>query len=813
MGVPAFFRWITAKYPKILVPAIEEASVDVDGESMGVDLTSPNPNGLEFDNLYLDMNGLIHPCAHPDSGPQPKTEEEMMLKIFDYIDEIFAVVRPRRLVMMAMDGVAPRAKMNQQRSRRFKAAEDSRLTRNAETAIREDLKSRGMELPPPRPATWDHNVITPGTEFMEKVTNAIQWYIHDRMNREPAWRQVKVILSDSNVPGEGEHKIMNFIRQMRLQPGYDPNTRHCLHGLDADLIMLALASHEPHFTISRDHVDFKNPNIKGRNKEEEPPGTSNFDFLHIHVLREYLEAEFDVLRAMSLPFEYDFERCLDDFVFLCFFVGNDFLPHLPSLEIREGALDDLIEHYTAHLDKIQGYLTCDGEINMNRVSYILHLLGQREEQALRERLHRDAIRKQKFAHREESKRREKDERIRSIYREMETKGAELRPPADLLADLMLFKKEDMNNVEGRQPDSVRFGEPGWKERYYQSKLGAGDAADIIAKASSASESYFEGLVWVFRYYFNGCPSWKWFYPFHYSPFASDLSASVDVDNKYEMTPGEPFKPFEQLMGVLPSDSKHALPRLYHALMESPDSPLISFFPKSFPVDTEGRRFAWQGVVILPWVDEAMLLATVKPLEEKLTPEETKRNSVGPELLFVHSSNPLAKELLQYLYPDPEEVKLAEALADEAGGVGQKRKRHDGDGPGKDETSPPSSKKMKPEKSLPVDFPFLLPRQWTIPESTCATTQAAGTVVASGLNAPLGGCYRVRYYAELEGAGGVKPIEGNQVLTAVYQMPPPRRHCTTLLPGVQRPTACLSDVDKIPAVRPPGWGHGFTPQLS
>jgi 5'-3' exonuclease len=98
--------------------------------------------------------------------------------------------------------------------------------------------------------------------------------------------------------------------------------------------MLALASHEPYFTISRDHVDFKNPNAKGRNKEEEPPGTSNFDFLHVHILREYLEAEFSVLQSIHLPFEYNFERCLDDFVFLCFFVGNDFLPHLPSLEIK-----------------------------------------------------------------------------------------------------------------------------------------------------------------------------------------------------------------------------------------------------------------------------------------------------------------------------------------------------------------------------------------------------------------------------------------------------------------------------------------------
>eukprot|EP01080_Neovahlkampfia_damariscottae_P009331 gene9331-1418_t len=405
MGVPSFYIWLSQKFPNISMKAYEE----------GGDLSKPNPNKVEFDNLYLDMNGIIHPCVHPTDKPAPKNEEEMFDAIFKYLDKIFSIVRPRKVIYMALDGVAPRSKQNQQRARRFKSCKDSEKIHEIEEKL---AKEHGITK---KKNSFDSNVISPGTQFMEKVSQALQYFITSKLTKEKAFKDVKFILSDSNVPGEGEHKVLEFIRTQRSQKGYDPNTKHCMVGLDADLIFLALTTHEPFFYILREQMFNKSK-------------FTLYEFLKIEILREYLRKEFQ-----ELP---NVERSIDDFVFMCMLVGNDFLPRLPSLDIQEGSIDTLISTYKMNFTKMGGYICDSGEIDLQRFDLFISKIGQMEEFIFQTKLKRDDYRREeKMKNKLESQKKSDEEDIDNEDEDIETEE-EIEKPIEIKKEKIVKKTKE-----------------------------------------------------------------------------------------------------------------------------------------------------------------------------------------------------------------------------------------------------------------------------------------------------------------------------------------------------------------------------------
>lgn len=552
--------------------------------------------------------------------------------------------------------------------------------------------------------------------------------------------------------------------------------------------MLGLATHEPHFRVLREDVFFQESKArtcricgqkghtaeacKGEVKQKDGEfgekdkalGQKPFIWLHVSVLREYLEAEMYVPQQ---PFRFDLERALDDWVFMCFFVGNDFLPHLPSLDIREDGIDTLIAIWRDNIPLMGGYVTKDGQVDLERAQFILDGLAKQEDAIFRRRRQaeerRDANakrRKTEDQNRENSRnataasynsngRRKSpdysptpnmgrggkavDPRVappglalfkpskapltkedKAITHEfVVNRGAILqanqanKSAAAVLKSQIHNKKEasssetsapepstesnsnepaEENGTNGAQtpasalgkrkaelmedddtgtstpgtpdsvskpstnsdeppPDNVRLWEHGYADRYYEQKFKV-DPKDIAFR-NDVARSYVEGLAWVLLYYFQGCPSWTWYYPHHYAPFAADFVELDKMNIKFEK--GRIFKPFEQLMGVLPAASNHAIPEVFRSLMSDKDSEILDFYPTEFPIDLNGKKFAWQGVALLPFIDEKRLLDAMAKRYPLLSAEDAARNEMGRDVLIISDRHPLYEEVAMNFY--------------------------------------------------------------------------------------------------------------------------------------------------------------------
>lgn len=571
---------------------------------------------------------------------------------------------------------------------------------------------------------------------------------------------------------------------------------------DGDLIILGLATHEPHFCLLREEVIFGRRRLRQealaqrKSKQERSNDyvlQTNFNLLHLNVLRDYIALDLETSNIYA-DSPYDIERTIDDFCFLTFFVGNDFLPHMPSLDIGDDAFDIMFHAYRKHRrtwwkntaagTKGDPYLTNGGKIvSGQRLELFLGDLGKHEDPFLWKAKSQQAdiynlIRKddKKYGRNRRSTFLPSDEQLMTIeqkklelYQQMlkststtaeslgsaVTTGIEqmqalspssstssaadsVKVPAMLqnppkmaiegsnsetseeeeddflkyLSGLVMVSisphksggsiargvsstsgrrsrlsgrklrassvgnenfspiKNDINgnkknfDRKGKDQSMPSMEEGDLKRRYYFDKFGFSPLD--VEQHQKLRRAYIEGLVWCLEYYYRGCVSWDWYYPYHYGPMFSDL---VDLDTylseiTFDGKRGQPLLPFEQLLACLPPSSSHLLPRPYRWLMTSDQSPIIEYYPVDFVCDTAGKRNPWEFTVLLPFIDGNKLSSTCKQLvtDDMLSDEEREMNGFGNAVILSFDSNKelssrraakkLGVNIISYISKDP-----------------------------------------------------------------------------------------------------------------------------------------------------------------
>lgn len=541
MGIKHFFYWFKRNFESEVYPLQSTSTLnDVD---------------VEVDNFLIDMNGIFHNSAQriyeygnhkkphkilPRVNKEFNKKKEVCLfeDVCKTVELIFNIVNPRKRFILCVDGPAPASKLSQQRQRRFRSAIE--MTENT---------------------PFNSNCITPGTIFMENLHKYIDWYITKRINESKKWRDIEVVYSSQAVPGEGEQKAIQYIRKYGLN-----KESYCIHGLDADIIMLALGTHKEKFYILREELY-----------------DNNIDFLCVNVgnARDKIS---ELMRwDSSSDYTFDKRIAINDFIFLCFMVGNDFLPHIPSIEIIEDGIELIFEIYK-NVGEKYGHITelLEGDIKFipHSLSKYLEIIGDYEEN--------------------------------NFTIKAGKKGS-------YFPDILI---ETCTDESG---EHITFDIEKYKELYMKTHFNID--TEVLC------HQYLEGMQWVITYYTKEVPNWKWYFPHHYAPPASILCQHCKTFKfpKYSMT--KPSSPFVQLLSVLPPSSSYLIPKPLSNLLSGN---LQQFCPEEINVDLSGVRREWEGKVLLPMIDLDLVKSECLKIIKKVSKKDLSRNREGKTFLYKHT---------------------------------------------------------------------------------------------------------------------------------------------------------------------------------
>ena len=476
MGIPAYFSHIVKQHTDIIKKF--------------------NKDFGKVDNLLMDCNSIIYDCVR--SIESKKNFENLLIKsVCLKIEEYIKNIKPSNTVYIAFDGVAPVAKLEQQRTRRYK----SHFTNSIINSFKNN-----------KTTTWDTTNITPGTNFMDNLSK----YIHNYFNDPRKYKVNNLLISTSTNEGEGEHKLFSDIRKDNEYL----KQKTVIYGLDADLIMLSL-NHRKYckeIYLFRETPEF----IKHIDSSLSP------NLLYVMDINE-LAIELTKSLNNNQPINKDYQtNRIHDYIFICFMLGNDFIPHIPCINIRTNGITHLMDAYKITVSNHNENITDGTKINWSVFrKFIKHLSDNELDYYNLEYKTRERQSKRYFPS--------------STPEECENKFLNLP-------------------IQNREVEVyISPGEEYWKNRYYKKLFNVSYEKDII---KDICINYLEALEWTFKYYTDGCMNWRWCYKYHYPPLMSDLIKYIPYFDTEFIKPNKnaALEPLVQLSYVLPYRSLTILPK-------------------------------------------------------------------------------------------------------------------------------------------------------------------------------------------------------------------------------------------------------------
>jgi 5'-3' exonuclease len=519
MGIPAYFSYIVKNHPEIIRRLCK--------------------NDIKVSNFYLDSNSIIYDCVHNIDLDQITDSIAISIinKVIAKIEEYIDLISPNNIIYIAFDGVAPVAKLDQQRDRRYKSWYQGLIMRQINKAKKAD--------------PFNTTSITPGTKFMQTLNKMISNHFAQNKGK---YAVNDIFVSTSDIPGEGEHKIFDFIRTSKFVTADSTNI---VYGLDADLIMLSM-NHLPvnnQIFLFRETPHF----IQSIDSSLEPNETYLID------IPEFAKI---VSESMNNGNSKGPNRTYD-YILLCFFLGNDFMPHFPSINIRTGGVDKMISAYKATIGDSNETLTDGKTINWKNVRKIVQFLADLEEQHIQTEM------------------KSRDRREKVHY------------PSET-PEQVHVKFEAIPTYERELEKYINPFKDDWQNRYYKALFQMDSPVDDERKKQICL-NYLSGLEWTMKYYTSGCADWRWSYNYNYPPLLVDLIKHVPYfDTEFvKLKPANPVAPLVQLCYVLPKASLELLPRDLHEKLLKKHS---DWYESECDFIWAYCKYFWESHVLLPEID-------------------------------------------------------------------------------------------------------------------------------------------------------------------------------------------------------------------